>query len=167
MKNARTAAHAALLQVDVNAGYSNIVIEKAIKEADLDQRDASLAAAIFYGVLERRITLDYIINQFSRIPAKQMTPDILEILRMACYQILYMEKIPHSAAVNEAVNMAKQTKGGKSPGFVNGVLRGLLRGKEGIFACFEHHVFLSPVAHTIVAGILRQRTYAGSIKKFF
>ena len=45
MKNARTAAHAALLQVDVNAGYSNIVIDKAIKEADLDQRDASLAAA--------------------------------------------------------------------------------------------------------------------------
>ena len=132
MKNARTAAYTALLQVDVNAGYSNIVIDKAIKEADLDQRDASLAAAIFYGVLERRITLDYIINQFSRIPAKQMTPDILEILRMACYQILYMEKIPHSAAVNEAVNMAKQTKGGKSPGFVNGVLRGLLRGKEQI-----------------------------------
>ena len=56
-----------LLQVDVNAGYSNIVIDKAIKEANLDQRDASLAAAIFYGVLERRITLDYIINQFSRI----------------------------------------------------------------------------------------------------
>ena len=132
MKNARTAAYTALLQVDVNAGYSNIVIDKAIKEADLDQRDASLAAAIFYGVLERRITLDYIINQFSRIPVKQMTPDILEILRMACYQILYMEKIPHSAAVNEAVNMAKQTKGGKSPGFVNGVLRGLLRGKEQI-----------------------------------
>lgn len=101
MKNARTAAHAALLQVDVNAGYSNIVIDKAIKEAKLDQRDASLAAAIFYGVLERRITLDYIINQFSRIPVKQMTLDILEILRMACYQILYMEKIPHSAAVNE------------------------------------------------------------------
>ena len=60
MKNARTAAYTALLQVDVNAGYSNIVIDKAIKEADLDQRDASLAAAIFYGVLERRITLDYI-----------------------------------------------------------------------------------------------------------
>ena len=132
MKNARTAAHGALLQVDVNAGYSNIVIDKAIKEANLDQRDASLASAIFYGVLERRITLDYIIGQFSRIPVKQMTPDILEILRMACYQILYMEKIPHSAAVNEAVNMAKPTKGGKSPGFVNGVLRGLLRGKEQI-----------------------------------
>ena len=49
MKNARTAAYTALLQVDVNAGYSNIVIDKAIKEADLDQRDASLAAAIFYG----------------------------------------------------------------------------------------------------------------------
>lgn len=176
MKNARTAAYTALLQVDVNAGYSNIVIDKAIKEADLDQRDASLAAAIFYGVLERRITLDYIINQFSRIPVKQMTPDILEILRMACYQILYMEKIPHSAAVNEAVNMAKQTKGGKSPGFVNGVLRGLLRGKEqiqmpneekGTFACFKYHVFLSPVAHTIVARGLRKRTYTGNFKKFF
>ena len=114
-ENARTAAYTALLQGDVNAGYSNIVIDKAIKEADLD-KGCFFGRSYFYGVLERRITLDYIINQFSRIPVKQMTPDILEILRMACYQILYMEKIPHSAAVNEAVNMAKQTKGGKSPG---------------------------------------------------
>lgn len=82
----------------------------------MDQRDASLAAAIFYGVLERRITLDYIINQFSRIPVKQMTPDILEILRMACYQILYMEKIPHSAAVNEAVIWQSRPKEENPPG---------------------------------------------------
>lgn len=132
MKNARTAAHCALLQVDVNAGYSNIVIDKAIKGAQLDQRDASLASAIFYGVLERRITLDYIIGQFSKVPVSSIAPDVLEILRMACYQILYMEKIPHSAAVNEAVNMAKNTKGDKSPGFVNGVLRALLRGKDTV-----------------------------------
>lgn len=132
MKDARSAAHAALLQVDVNAGYSNIVIDKAIKGAELDHRDASLASAIFYGVLERRITLDYMISQISNVPVKNIAPDILEILRMACYQIIYMEKIPHSAAVNEAVNMAKQTKGEKSPGFVNGVLRGLLREKNSI-----------------------------------
>ncbi|MFR1213884.1 MAG: transcription antitermination factor NusB [Acutalibacteraceae bacterium] len=68
MKNARTAAHAALLQVDVNAGYSNIVIDKAIKEANLDQRDASLAAAIFYGVLERRITLTISSISFPEYP---------------------------------------------------------------------------------------------------
>ncbi len=127
MKDARTAAYSALLQVDVNAGYSNIVIDKAIKEAELDKRDASLAAAIFYGVLERRLTLDYYIGRFSKIPIAGIAPEILEILRIACYQILYMEKIPHSAAVNEAVNMVKGIKGGKSPGFVNGVLRNLLR----------------------------------------
>ena len=132
MKNARTAVYKALLQVDVNAGYSNIVIDKAIGEAGLDKRDAALAAAVFYGVLERRLTLDHILAQFSKTPVKRIAPEILEILRMACYQILYMEKIPPSAAVNEAVNLAKTVKGGKLSGFVNGVLRGLLRGKAEI-----------------------------------
>ena len=80
MKNARTAAYTALLQVDVNAGYSNIVIDKAIKEADLDERRCLRPQLFFMACSERRITLDYIINQFSRIPVKQMTPDILEIL---------------------------------------------------------------------------------------
>lgn len=132
MKNARTAALTALLHVDVNEGYSNIVIDKTLKEFQLDSRDSALASALFYGVLERRITLDYILAQFSNTPIPQIAPKVLEILRIGAYQILYMEKIPKSAAVNEAVNSAKDCGAVKASGFINGVLRTLIRSQEQI-----------------------------------
>ena len=108
MDNARSAALAALLHVDVNEGYSNIVLDKTLASFSLEPRDKALASTIFYGVLERRITLDYVINQFSKTPLKKMSPQVLEILRMGAYQILYLDKIPQSAAVNESVILAKE-----------------------------------------------------------
>jgi 16S rRNA (cytosine967-C5)-methyltransferase len=127
MNNARSAALSALLHVDVNEGYSNIVLDKTLSAASLEQRDKALASAIFYGVLERRITLDYIIRQFSKTSVEKMSPEVLEILRMGVYQILYLEKIPKSAAVNESVNLAKENGLVKASGFINAVLRALLR----------------------------------------
>ncbi len=128
MSNARTAALAALLQVEESEGYSNIVIDKTIRKSELRQKDAALATAIFYGVLERRLTLDYLLGHFSKIPLNSLSPEVLNILRIGAYQILYLEKIPHSAAVNEAVNSAAGSKKlAKSKGFINGVLRSLVR----------------------------------------
>jgi 16S rRNA (cytosine967-C5)-methyltransferase len=127
MSSAREAALSALLHVDVNEGYSNIVLDKTLSSFSLDQRDKSLASAIFYGVLERRITLDYIIGQFSKTPVHKISPQILEILRIGAYQILYLDKIPKSAAVNESVNLAKTNQAVKASGFINAVLRQLLR----------------------------------------
>ena len=132
MKNARTAALAALIQVEDSEGYSNIVIDKTIRQSGLDPRDAALATAIFYGVLERRITLDHIIGQFSRLPLEKLSSEVINALRIAVYQIRYLEKIPHSAAVNEAVNSMKGTKSAKAAGYLNGVLRALLRGMDTI-----------------------------------
>ncbi len=127
MNNARSAALSALLHVDVNEGYSNLVLDKTLASFSLESRDKALASAIFYGVLERRITLDYIIGQFSKTPVKKLSPQVLEILRMGVYQILYLEKIPKSAAVNESVNLAKENHLVKASGFINAVLRSLLR----------------------------------------
>lgn len=132
MKNARNAALIALLHVNVNEGYSNIVIDKTLSDFQLDSRDSALASAIFYGVLERRITLDYILSQFSKTALEKLSPQVLEILRIGAYQILYMEKIPESAAVNEAVNSAKENSAVKASGFINGVLRALIRGQSKI-----------------------------------
>jgi 16S rRNA (cytosine967-C5)-methyltransferase len=132
MDNARSAALAALLHVDVNEGYSNIVLDKTLSAFPLDQRDKALVSAIFYGVLERRITLDYIIGQFSKTPVHKMSAPVLEILRMGAYQILYLEKIPKSAAVNESVNLAKENQSVKASGFINAVLRALLRNIDKI-----------------------------------
>lgn len=132
MNNARSAALAALLHVDVSEGYSNIVLDKTLSTYSLDPRDKALVAAIFYGVLERRITLDYMISQFSKTPVNKMSPQVLEILRMGIYQIIYLEKIPKSAAVNESVNLAKENGNVKASGFINAVLRALLRSIDDI-----------------------------------
>lgn len=129
-ENARTAALQALLHVDENEGYSNIVIDKTLRRFSLDSRDAALATALFYGVLERRITLDYIIAHFCRNPEQILSPVVREILRLGVYQILYMEKIPTSAAVNEAVKAAKENKAVKAAGFINGLLRSVLRSEH-------------------------------------
>ena len=128
MNSGRAAALTALLQVEENEGYSNIVIDKAIRKHELEKKDAALATAIFYGVLERRITLDYLLSKFSKLPLNNLSPEVLNILRIGVYQILYLEKIPHSAAVNEAVNAASGNKKlEKAKGFINGVLRSLVR----------------------------------------
>ena len=130
MADARAAALAALLHVDENEGFSNLVLDKTLARFALEPRDAALASAIFYGVLERRLTLDYYIGQFARTPIHKMTPQVREILRIGAYQILYLEKIPPSAAVNVAVELAKQNKAVKASGFINAVLRNLVRSRE-------------------------------------
>ncbi len=132
MDKARTAAWCALRKVQADEGYSNIVLDKTIKNSQLDARDAAFASTLFYGVLEKKIPLDHCLKQFSKIPLQKIDPGTLEILRMAVYQILYMDKVPDSAAVNEAVQLAKEQKLVKAAGFINGVLRNVIRKKQQI-----------------------------------
>lgn len=127
MKGAREIALRALLRVDADGGYSNLVLDHALSDAAPEARDRALAAAIFYGVLERRITLDYVIGRFSSLPLSKISPAALETLRIGAYQILYMEKIPASAAVSESVELAKTCGAKRAAGFVNAVLRSLVR----------------------------------------
>lgn len=129
---ARTAALQALLSVEENTGYSHIVLDKALRGAGLGPRDSALAAALFYGVLERRLTLDYFIDSCLRDPRKKLDPAVREALRCGAYQVLYMDRVPASAAVNETVESLKAVGRGKAAGFANGVLRGLLRRKGAL-----------------------------------
>ena len=91
--SARLTALQALLQVDENEGYSNIVLDKALRASALDERDKALAAAIFYGTLERRLTLDAALQRYLAHPKDKVNAAVWEILRMAAYQIYYMDKI--------------------------------------------------------------------------
>lgn len=127
MGNSRKTSFKALYNVLYNDAYSNIEINRAIKASQLERRDAALACAIFYGVLERKLTLEKIIRQYSTVPLRKIEDKVLIILEQALYQILYLDKIPDSAAVNEAVKMAKSLRLNKSAGFINGVLRSFLR----------------------------------------
>lgn len=127
---ARSVALEALLQMEQNEGYSNLVIDKALKASGLDGRDSALASAIFYGVLERRLTLDWYLRQCLRDPKKRVERTARTALRLGAYQIFYLDRVPDSAAVNETVNALKARGKSASAGFVNGVLRSLVRRKE-------------------------------------
>ena len=128
----RHTATQALLQMEENEGYSNIVIDKALRAAGLDARDAGLASTIFYGVLERRLPLEHSLRGCLANPQKKLDPQVWALLLCAAYQILYLDRVPDSAAVNEAVEEAKGIKGGAFAGLVNGVLRSLARKKAGL-----------------------------------
>ena len=93
-------------------------------------RERAFFLRLVEGTIEYRLQLDYIINLYSKTRTQKMRPGIREILRMAVYQILYMDSVPDRAAVNEAVSLAVKKGFGGLRGFVNGVLRTIVREKE-------------------------------------
>lgn len=125
--NARKIAVTALLEVERSKAYSNITLNKLLSDGSTQNNDRALATAIFYGVLDRKITIDYILSKFLTKPVKKLPPYTVCVLRAALYQIMYMERIPDSAAVNEAVKLIKSSKEKFNAALVNGVLRNILR----------------------------------------
>ena len=129
--NAREAAYTALLRYENNASYSNIELDGTIKKYNLTGVERSFFTALFYGVIERSITLDYYISKLSERPVGEIDTNVLIILRMGLYQLIYMDKVPESAAVNESANLARRFWAKKnSENFINAVLRGFIREKE-------------------------------------
>ena len=114
-----------LYKIDKEGAYSNIALNENIKEnkKDLNARDIGLISELTYGVTTWRLTLDEIIKKYSKIKIKKISPWILNILRIGIYQIIFLEKIPKSAAVNESVNLAKRYGHKSSSNFVNAILR--------------------------------------------
>lgn len=124
--NSRTVAYDILLKIERDKAYSNLTLDKELSESNLNSLDKALASRIVYGVLERKITLDYALNQYIKTGLKKLKPNVRTILRMGAYQILFMDKIPPSAVVNESVKITKK-KAQYASGMVNGVLRNLIR----------------------------------------
>ena len=122
---AREIALKTLVKIEKEEGYSNIVLNQVIKENKkiLTEKDISLISEIVYGVISYKITLDEIIKKYSSIKLKKISIWILNVLRMGIYQIIFLDKIPKSAAVNESVNLAKRYGHKASSNFVNAILR--------------------------------------------
>lgn len=123
MANAREIAMKVIYSVEFENAYSNMALKKALANTELSKQDRALVTTLAYGVLDKKITLDYVIGCFSRLKIKKISKFILIILRMGIYQLMFMDKIPVSAAVNESVRLARRYGHGASAGFVNGVLR--------------------------------------------
>lgn len=111
--------------------YSNLQLDSGLKSSELDDRGRKLCSAVYYGVIERRLTLDHIIGGLSSRPLERLDSIVLNILRCGVYQLLYMDSVPDNAAVNESVALAKKFRKTSASGMVNAVLRGFIRsGKE-------------------------------------
>jgi len=98
----------------------------------LTSLDRAFLTELMYGVLRWRGKLDWVVSQFSKTPFEKIESEIVNILRIGLYQILFLTRTPVSAAVNEAVELAKKTRGKGGGGFVNAILRSVLREREEI-----------------------------------
>ncbi len=121
--SARDTALEVLMQVDRANAWSDGSLKRTIAKNKLDHRDAALATRLSYGVIQNKLLLDYYISCYCTQKAEKLEPVIRNILRLGGYQILFMDKIPHRAAVNEAVEMTKRYGRYKAAGMVNAVLR--------------------------------------------
>lgn len=132
MKSAREIAVRGLIEVFDHEGYSNLVLDQGMKKAELPPQERAFCAALFYGVVERCITLDWVLGRYSRQPVEKLTPAVRAILRLALYQLLYMPSVPDRAAVDEAVKLTRVLRVASAGGFVNGVLRHFLRDEKAV-----------------------------------
>ena len=126
MKSARQTAFEILNKIQRDNSYSNLALDHALDKADTDNKDKKFVSALVYGVTERRITLDYNLSLYLSQPIKKLKPEVLTALRLGAYQILFMDKIPVSAAVNESVKLAKKNGAAFASGLVNAVLRKII-----------------------------------------
>lgn len=127
---ARTTALAALIACRKQGAWADGVLKEYISRDGLDRREAALASRLCYGVLQNRMLLDHHLTQCLNGPMKKLQPVVLDILRLGAYQILFLDKVPVSAAVNEAVEQGKKYANRSASGLINGVLRRLAREKD-------------------------------------
>jgi len=122
-----------LLLVNRDGEYSHIALRKILEKYQyLTKQERAFITRVCEGTLEYRIRIDYIINRFSNVKTEKMKPFIRELLRSGAYQIIYMNGIPDSAVCNEAVKLAQKKGFYSLKGFVNGVLRTIVRDVKSV-----------------------------------
>jgi len=121
-----------IYDINEKGAYSNIALNKQLMSNAFKDVDRAFITDLVYGTIKWKLTIDYIISSFSSIKLKKISPWIINILRLGVYQILYMDRIPESAACNESVKLAKKFGHAASSSFVNGVLRNVARNKSSI-----------------------------------
>lgn len=123
----------AIIDILNDKAYNNIILRKTLsKNKHLSIVQRAFITELVNGTLRNMINIDYIISIYSKTPLKKMKPLILNNIRISVYQIMYMDKVPDSAACNEAVELCKKRGFGTLGGFINGVLRNIARNKNNI-----------------------------------
>lgn len=129
--NVRDLVLGVLVENEKKGTYSHILVREMLDaHQDLSEQQRAFMKRLTEGTLERRIELDSVIDRFSKKPASGLRPLIRQILRMGIYQILYMDSVPDSAACSEAVSLTKLHRMDALSGFVNAVLRNVIRSRD-------------------------------------
>lgn len=131
LKNPRAAAVEVLLKIENEGAYVNIALKEELLKNRFKDADKRLLTAIVYGCVRYKLKIDYVIAEFSSVRIKKLSDKVLAILRVAVCQMLFLTKVPRSAAVNESVKLATKLAY-KSRGFVNAVLRRVANELDGI-----------------------------------
>ncbi len=134
MADSRSAALTVLEKCRRGGAWSDAVLGSVMDAEGLKGRDRALTAALCYGVMQKRMLLDHVIAQCATLPMQKIEPKVLDILRLAAYQILEMDRVPAAAAVNSAVTQCRRLGYARAAGFVNAVLR---RVSEGAYTIPE------------------------------
>jgi len=133
MPDARAVAMNILEEILEKDGYYHIVLKKTLSRyQDMKKQDRAFITRVVEGTIEHLMTIDYMINCYSKTKVKKMKPVIRTVLRMSVYQMKYMTQIPDSAICNEAVKLVKKRGLGGLSGFVNGTLRTMVREPEKV-----------------------------------
>ncbi len=127
---ARETALDVLVRTEQDRSYSNLLLHQTLQKYGLDKADAGLATEIVYGTIQRMNTIDYFLERFVAKGMAKLQPWVRSLLRLSFYQMMYLDRIPDHAVVNEAVNLAKKRGHQGISGMVNGVLRNVIRQKE-------------------------------------
>jgi 16S rRNA (cytosine967-C5)-methyltransferase len=123
---ARTAAYDALRAITSRAEDLPAALARS-RRTLTDDRDRGLAAEIVTGTLRWLRSLDFLIEHFARRTTRKIDPEVVTILRLSVYQLLHLDRVPASAVVDDAVDLARAARKPSATGFVNAVLRSLLR----------------------------------------
>ncbi len=123
MATARDCAFDVLQKMERDGAYSTVALRSYFNRTEMTAQDIQLATALVFGVTERKLTLDYFLAKQLSQPIKKLKPQVLTVLRIGAYQLLFLDKVPASAAVNEAVKSVKKNGCAYASGLVNAVLR--------------------------------------------
>lgn len=155
--NARAIALNILNEIYQQKAYANISLSRHFQKYEITEQDRRFITELVYGTVKSGDTLLWILKKFVNRPLNKIEPTVINILRLGIYQIVFMDKVPASAACNEAVNLAKKFSNQGSAKFVNGVLRNLIRQPEK---------YAMPTGNKAIEVAVREQHPVWLVKKF-
>lgn len=152
MTTPRALAFELLTKAEKSKQYSNISLDNALKGSDMSDADKRLTSILFYGVTEKKITLDYRISQLSSRPLSELDAGVLTALRMGLYQLIYLDRVPAHAAINETVDLCSR----RTSGFVNAILRSHTRSPKSDLPPRENESEYLSVAYSVCPALTQK-----------